>query len=256
MSVRIFCGTPYRRSAAAKRLAHRPGRRPRAINAGADAEPGMVIDPGHEPCASVPSARKNPPTTSICHSSIGTPRSHRRYPPARRLRVRRLDQPMPHQRPVDPRPATAPGSPGGPARSRSAAVPTTRCTRRSSTPPPRSPRSSGAGTLRAAATGPPARPGHPAHTGAATHAPSAATPLPARDLTDRSTRRGLPALRGNAARQPTTRPVPIPASHPITPASNKGQTSRLTGTCKPSRGTGVSSIYRDRTSARPEWLPN
>ena len=33
----------------------------------------------------------------------------------------------------------------------------------------------------------------------------------------------------------------------MTPASNKRQESRLTGTCKPSGGTGVSSIYRDRT---------
>ena len=47
------------------------------------------------------SASRNPPTTSICHSSIGAPRSPPPVlcppPPAG------LDQPGPHQRPVDPR---------------------------------------------------------------------------------------------------------------------------------------------------------
>jgi hypothetical protein len=41
--------------------------------------------------------------------------------------------------------------------------------------------------------------------------------------------------------------VPIPASRPMTPANDMRQRSRIMAICNASGGTGVSSIYRDRT---------
>jgi hypothetical protein len=42
----------------------------------------------------------------------------------------------------------------------------------------------------------------------------------------------------------------------MTPANDMRERSRITGTCNASGGTGVSSIYRDRTTGAPHALPN
>ena len=82
--------TPARRTPAGCARGHQPR---------ADTEPGVVIDPRSTPWPLVPSASRNPPTTSICHNSIGRPRSHRFHRRSRRRRSG-VDQPGPDQRPV------------------------------------------------------------------------------------------------------------------------------------------------------------
>lgn len=54
-----------------------------------DAEPGVVIQPSVSALAVDPSVSPIPPTASICHSSIGAPRSQRRHVSRRRWRAPR-----------------------------------------------------------------------------------------------------------------------------------------------------------------------
>ncbi len=72
-----------------------PAHQPRA-----DTVPGMIIDPGHALASELPSASRNPPTTSICHSSIGRPRSQRFHPPSPTSPLLGLTQSRPDQTPV------------------------------------------------------------------------------------------------------------------------------------------------------------
>ena len=75
LSVRICPGTPWVRSA--ERTRRRPAGGLPQHQHRAHAEPGMVIDPGQRLRPTCRRRAANPPTTSICHISIGTPRSHR-----------------------------------------------------------------------------------------------------------------------------------------------------------------------------------
>src|SRR5258708_3656178 len=83
-------------------------------------------------------------------------------------------------------------------------------------PPPRCP---GAGRPRPAGTGPSARPARPAHNGGPTRARSAATRQTGQRPQSPELPPPPPAQPGTAARPPTTRPVPIPASRPM-PTAN------------------------------------
>ncbi len=75
LSVRISPGTPQRAHRQRQPITH-PLRRLPHHQERRHAEPGVIIDPGQR-LGLVPSASTNPPTTSICHNSIGEPRSHR-----------------------------------------------------------------------------------------------------------------------------------------------------------------------------------
>jgi hypothetical protein len=84
LSVRICSGTPQARIAAAS--PSQTGRvRSRAIRV-ADTHSREQSSMPVSALAWEPSASRNPPTVSICHSSIGRPRSHRRQLRRRRRR--------------------------------------------------------------------------------------------------------------------------------------------------------------------------
>ena len=253
MSVSTSPGAPNRRSAAANA---RHTARPVARITTWHAEPGMIIDTGHE-LGLGPVGQEDPA------DQVHLPQRHRGVPlpphvtvprPLARLR---LDQPVPDQGPGRHSSATAPHSPRpGPARAPAAADPTADAPAAARTPLSPPPRRPGAGTTPGAGTGPSARPARPAHNGGPTRARSAATRQTGQRPPSPELPPPPPAQPGTAARPPTTRPVPIPASRPMPPANDMRQPSRIMAICKASGGTAVTSIYRDRTTLRARPLPN
>jgi hypothetical protein len=77
LSVRICCGAPWRASAA-DNASHTAWVRSRGINT-ADTQNLEWSSTPVNALAVVPSASRNPPTTSICHNCVGAARSHRRH---------------------------------------------------------------------------------------------------------------------------------------------------------------------------------
>ena len=127
--------------------------------------------------ALLPSASGKPPTTSICHNSIGAPRSQRFHFRDRRSR-RRIDHPRPHQRPIHrrfrrnrPYPRRPKFEHQPPRTPNTAASDATQHRR-----PPRP--ASDADTTPADATGSANPPSPRPHSGPARHAPSDVTPQP------------------------------------------------------------------------------
>jgi hypothetical protein len=76
LSVKICSGHPHRRNAT-NNASHTGFAVARATNI-ADTTNRELSSIPDTAFTSVPSTRWNPPTTSICHNSIGRPRSHRR----------------------------------------------------------------------------------------------------------------------------------------------------------------------------------
>jgi hypothetical protein len=82
LSVRICCGTPCRRIAGAS-----PSHTARVRSAGISAALTQYREWSSRPVSAFavdPSASPIPPTTSICHNSIGAPRSQRFHDSRRR----------------------------------------------------------------------------------------------------------------------------------------------------------------------------
>src|SRR5205085_2510654 len=89
LSVRTSWGTPWQRRASAK-WTHTALLVARAMTPEHTTNrewSSMPVSTLH----SVPSASRTPPTTSICHSSMGPPRSHRRRAAAPPLRTRHFE---------------------------------------------------------------------------------------------------------------------------------------------------------------------
>ncbi len=123
LSVRIACRTPWVRNALAS-PSHTFCELSRVISC-ADTQNREWSSTPDSTFARVPSATANPPTTSICHNSIGAPRSHRLPLPVSGPPRRRIDQIQPQQRPITPTSVPAPGAPRpGPARTPTDADPT------------------------------------------------------------------------------------------------------------------------------------
>ena len=103
LSVRICSGTPWRRSASAKRLTHRPRGGP-DHQLGAHHEPRVVVDPGHDLHLATrrPGGPRRPRPSATAPSAGTAPNACSR--PADVAALGGIDQPVAHQRPVDRRP--------------------------------------------------------------------------------------------------------------------------------------------------------
>ena len=250
LSVSTSPGTPNCAQRGGERQAHRPAGRPDHDQAD-HAVPGMVIDPGHE-LGLGPVGQEHPA------DDVQLPQRHRliALPPQVAvlgpLARAGLDQAMPDQDPVDahPRRHRRPPRPC-PARAPAAADPTADAPGAARTPPPLT-CADWCGHDPAASAGPPARPGRPAHSGGPRHARSAATPQPGprprspepRPAASRTARYRCSTTDNSTSANPGLPPHSTPANDDAT------EKAELHGTCKPSGGTAMSSIYRDRTLSR------
>jgi hypothetical protein len=188
------------------------------------------------------SANANPPTTSICHSSIGraAPTAGTTHPDAAADPDR-----SPRPAPDTGRPADSDGNGStrlSSAPGRSAADPSTAAAAAAPAPPPPPAPASDADSQPAGATGPPTPPDPRPHTGPATRATSAGSP-PLR----RHFRHG-PALREHLE----NRPIPL-LSHAQLPHAKECQESAEVAvnhqpkTCNPSTEDRTSRINRSHT---------